>query len=149
MTDAEAPAPLPRALRNGLRRAALHLKDHRARGHVAPTVWAGLPGCEHDPGRSASFITDGSGHTDGLDPGARLEVVLALAQVVLPAVEEPHFWLTRSGDADYWTGDHDWVRAAWTACAELRVRPSFTLVTRTGWTHLPTGTEHRWKRLRA
>lgn len=149
MTDVQPTDPFPRPLRLGLRAAALHLKSHRARGHVAPTVWAGTPGMEHDSTLTASFATAASGDADGLDAAARLEVAVALAHVVLPTVPEPHFWVTRSGEPELWTGDHAWVRAVWTACAELRIPTSFTLVTRTGWTHVPSGVSHRWKRLRA
>lgn len=149
VSPSDATAALPRSLRSGLRLAALGLKAQRSRGHVPPTLWAGLPGQEHDPDCVAAFADTSPGRTPGLDRGTRLEVVLALAQVVTAAVPQPHFWLTRSGDPEFWATDHEWIAAVWTACDELHLRRSFTLVTRTGWSHQPTGTTHRWKRLRA
>src|SRR5690606_9675121 len=124
---------LPRSLRSGLRIAALRLKDHRSRGHVARTLWVGVPGEEHDPRRTAAFRDPSTPPDEDLDRGLRLEVVLALAHVVTPATPQPHFWLTRSGDPELWAADHDWVAAVWSACEELQLPKSFTLVTRTGW----------------
>lgn len=149
MPDLDTPDTLPRAFRSGVRSAALHLKGQQSRGYVAPTFWAGVPGLEHDPRRTAAFRTVSQGRGEELDGGTRLEIALALAQVVMPEVSHPHFWLTRSGDPDFWTADHDWLSAVRAACAELGIPRSFTLVTRTGWSHEPTGLTHRWKRLRA
>lgn len=137
---------LPRSLRAGLRAAALELKDHRSRGHVAPALWVGVPG---DATRSAAFDTSLVPARLPLDLGVRTELALALAHVVRPAVREPLFWVTRSGAPDLCAPDLSWLCATRAACDVLDLEHQFALVTREGWRHEPTGVVHLWKRLRA
>ncbi|GGD19309.1 hypothetical protein [Nocardioides daphniae] len=139
-------APVPRSLRTGLRSAALDLKDHRSRGHVAPVLWVGVPG---DATRSLAFDTSVVPARQPLDLGVRTEVSLALAHLVRPVVRQPLFWVTRSGAPDLCDPDLSWLSATRAACDVLDLEHQFAVVTREGWRHEPTGAVHRWKRLRA
>lgn len=142
------PGPLARTLRHGLREAALALKGQRSRGHVPARLWVGLPGGAV-PTQVALFDTADLRPREELDDGSRTELALALAHVVQPAVPEPMFWLTRTGDPDLCAPDHAWIRSVWAACDVLEVPRWFAVVTRTGWRHVPSGEAHHWKRLRA
>lgn len=139
---------LHRSLRAGLRGAALTLKAHRARGHVPVQVWAGVPGAT-DPARSVAFDTATCPPRPALDRGHQMEIALSLVSTVRGVVEEPMLWLSRSGGPEPSSEDLGWYAASRAAWAELGLPHSFAVVTREGWTHLPSGIEHRWKRLRA
>ncbi|QCX27233.1 hypothetical protein [Nocardioides jishulii] len=146
--DASLPrdTTVPRWLRQGLRSVALDLKARRARGHVSPVLWAGVPGEE---ARAAAFDTGVVPRRQTLDRSDHLEVALALAHVVRPLVRAPIFWVTRSGTPDLCDPDLSWLAATRGACDVLDLEHQFAVVTREGWHHEPSGTVHRWKRLRA
>lgn len=139
---------VPPALRRGLRTEALALKGRRSRGHVATTAWAGTPGGDHDSTLVAGFDTAATPADTGIDHGLRVEVAVALLHRVASVVDAPVVWLTRSGSPELCSPDLAWLSASRIACAELGLTHSFALVTREGWRHEPSGTEHRWKRLR-
>ncbi|WP_185994857.1 hypothetical protein [Nocardioides campestrisoli] len=127
----------------GLRRAVLALKQASPRGRLAPVVWAGLPGAE-EPGAVCSFQPE----EHRLDHDTRLEAAVALAHRVVPKVEAPMLWLTRSGDLEPTSSDLRWQAAAVAAWQEVGLAPSFAVLTRHGWRHHPSGAERRWRRLR-
>lgn len=135
--------PPPR-VRAGLRRHALALKKERARGHLPPRVWAGDPTGRLEDGIAVRFVPDGA-HIDACD---RAEITLALANAVVERVAEPWCWVTRSGSPDLCPADLAWLAAADRSWRELGLSLSFAVVTREGWTHHPSGVEHRWQRLR-
>lgn len=139
---------LPRPLRAGMRSAALDLKAHRARGHVPAQIWAGLPGAT-DPAQSVSFDTAPCAPRTTLDRGHHGDIVMSLVLAVRDQVEAPLLWVVRSGGPEPSSHDLSWYAASRAVWAELELQHGFAVITREGWTHLPSGIEQRWKRLRA
>lgn len=135
-------------MRAGLRAAALNLKAHRARGHVPLQVWAGVPGTT-EPDQSAGFDTARCERRTTLDRGHHGDIAMSLALAVRDQVETPLVWIVRSGGPEFSSEDLSWYAASRAVWAELGLPHGFAVVTREGWTHLPSGTEQRWKRLRA
>lgn len=136
--------PPPRSVQSGLRRHALALKSERPRGHIPLRVWAGDP--RESDGSPSVARFDPAG--EQVDHGDRAEITLALANSVVEHVPEPWCWVTRSGSPDLCPGDLAWLSAAERSWREIGLEPEFVVLTREGWVHHPSGTEHHWKRLR-
>lgn len=145
VSDPSAPS---RPLRAGMRTAALTLKAHRARGHVPMQIWVGVPGAM-EPDQSVSFDTAHSAPRTTLDRGHHGDIAMSLVLAVRDHVTAPLLWIVRSGGPEPSSEDLSWYATSRAVWAELGLEHGFAVITREGWTHLPSGAEQRWKRLRA
>ena len=158
---ATSPGPrLTRRLESALRREGLKVKQVRARGHVAPTVWVGTLGSSlPQPDRDAPWgltpepdcpeaLSFTPRAREQLDRHDRQQVVLTLTRQVLEEVPRPRLWLSRSGAPDPCPEDLRWFAAADEAWHDLGLVPDYAVITREGWCLLPSGLLRRWRRLR-
>lgn len=102
-----------------------------------------------DPAQRINFDTAQCGPRPTLDRGHHLDIVMSLALAVRERVETPLLWILRSGGPEPSSEDLAWYSTSREVWAELGLQHGFAVVTREGWTHLPSGIEQRWKRLRA
>ncbi len=130
-----------------MRTAALGLKAHRARGHVPAQVWVGVPGTT-EPAQSVNFDTGHGAPRTTLDRGHHVDIVMSLVLAVRDRVDTPLLWIVRSGGPEPSSEDLRWYSTSREVWAELGLPHGFAVITREGWTHLPSGVEQRWKRLR-
>ena len=158
------PQRIPRRLESALRREGLKVKQERARGHVALTVWTGALGAPLDQQPADPLQGLGRGLArdlalpkavsfrpevrERLDRHDREQVVLTLTRQVLDEVPQPRLWLTRSGSPDPCPEDLSWFAAADETWRSLGLAPDYAVVTREGWCLLPSGLLRRWRRLR-
>lgn len=111
-------------------------------------VWAGTPGAT-DPHHSVHFDTAHCAPRTTLDRGHHHDIVMSLALAVRGSVDAPLVWLARSGGPETSSEDLIWYATSRAVWAELGLDHGFAVITREGWTHLPSGVAHQWKRLRA
>lgn len=133
--------PLPRPLRDLLRRAVLdHARSERRKVHL-PLVHVGIPGR-----RETVFAIRPD---DPSDHALRADVLAAMLRRMGGQEETPMVWLTRTGPLDLQDVDAQWLAGARTAYAEAGVALMLVIVNRHGWRDPRSGVGHTWTRLRA
>ncbi|QCW50506.1 hypothetical protein FE634_08935 [Nocardioides dongxiaopingii] len=134
--------PVPRDLREQLRRAVVHQVLHEPRRAYPPSVHVGVPG-------AVSTAVELDRRVGRLDHALRTDVLEAMLRAVERPGTAPVVWLARCGPVQALDVDLAWLAAARGAAAELDRPLPMVVVTRRSWRDPSTGVGRSWSRLRA
>lgn len=135
--------PVPRRLRELLRRGVLdHALSERRRIHV-PLLHVGVPG-----GPETVFPVRLDDHSDHALRADVVAAMLGRTEEAAAPDQVPLVWLTRAGELDLQDVDAQWLASARAAYAEVGAPLIFVVVNRRGWRDPRSEVMRTWKRLR-
>ncbi|WP_134766297.1 hypothetical protein [Nocardioides sp. 1609] len=133
--------PVPRDLREQLRRAVVRQVVDEPRRAYPPSVHVGVPG-------AVSTAIELGRRVGRLDHALRTDMVEAMLRAVDRPGTAPVVWLARCGPAQALDVDLAWLAAARCAAGELARPLPMVVVTRRSWRDPSTGVGRSWSRLR-